>query len=199
MPNRRLCFAPPTSFLDTLLEVEVFFYVAIASKLISSKRASNWLDMTYLFYLPFCMMFVSNDRLHQRSAPFFLRPDQEFVWGPQLKENLAEINGHYLSHAEFHERSGVLSWADPPPVVGNQKVNNLWNRLLAKARESFGSPYNKTDRRPPSAAEITQMANSPELQNGFDSTSGHINQGIFKRNVRSKKGSWHQVPGAIRR
>ena len=82
-------YAPYTAFV---LEVEVFFQVALASDLISKEPASNRLDIAYLFYLPFCMMFVSNDRLHRRSAPLFLRPDQEFVWGPDLKTSLGELN-----------------------------------------------------------------------------------------------------------
>ena len=75
-------FAPYTAHV---LEVEVFFEIALASRLISSERASNRLDIAYLFYLPFCMMFVSNDRLHRRCAPLFLRPNQRIRLGAGLE------------------------------------------------------------------------------------------------------------------
>ena len=75
-------YAPYTAFV---VEVEVFFQIAVASDLISKEHASNRLDVAYLFYLPFCMMFVSNDLLHQRCAPLFLRLDQEFVLGARSK------------------------------------------------------------------------------------------------------------------
>ena len=94
-------FAPYTAYV---LEVEVFFQIALASKLISSERASNRIDIAYLFYLPFCMMFVSNDRLHRRCAPLFLRPNQEFVWGPDVKANLGQINEHFPQTPQEHKR-----------------------------------------------------------------------------------------------
>ena len=96
-----------------------FGYMTLASKLISHERSSNRLDIAYLFYLPFCMMFVSTDRLHQRCAPLFLRPDQEFVWGPDLKANLRQINEHYLKLPDFAGEEGVLSLTDDP--TGNRR------------------------------------------------------------------------------
>ena len=122
-------YAPYTAFV---LEVEVFFQVALASDLISKERASNRLDIAYLFYLPFCMMFVSSDRLHQRTAPLFLRPDQEFVWGPDLKTSLDELNEYYLGLPEGTKQEGLYSFADSPPRIGNQAVYNLWDRLLPR-------------------------------------------------------------------
>jgi hypothetical protein len=61
-------FAPYAAYV---LKVEIFFQVAIAANLIASKRPSNRVDIAYLFYLPFCMMFVSSDRLH-RDVPLCL-------------------------------------------------------------------------------------------------------------------------------
>src|SRR5262249_30399605 len=36
---------------------------------------------------------VSSDDLHRRTAPLFMRPDQAFVWGIDLKRALKAING----------------------------------------------------------------------------------------------------------
>jgi len=78
-------FAPYTAHC---LLVEVFFNVAIGKKLISPDRASNRVDMAYLFYLPFSMIFISNDKLHQRAAPLFMTDKQVFVVGDDLKKDL---------------------------------------------------------------------------------------------------------------
>ena len=59
--------------------------MAIDKKLISPDRPSNRTDMAYLYYLPFAMMFVSNDKLHKRTARLFLNAQQEFVSGDELK------------------------------------------------------------------------------------------------------------------
>jgi hypothetical protein len=62
-------------------------------------------DLAYLYYLPFCMVFVSNDRLHERCVPcsltehkaivdgWELSVDQEFVSGRNLKADLAKLDG----------------------------------------------------------------------------------------------------------
>ena len=68
-----------------VLTVDIFFQLSLAANQISAERRSNRIDIAYLYYLPFCMFFVSSDRLHQRCVPLFLREDQELVWGEDLK------------------------------------------------------------------------------------------------------------------
>jgi hypothetical protein len=71
-------FAP---YAAHVVSVEIFFQIALAAGLIATERPSNRTDISYLFYLPFCTLFVSSDKLHRRSAHLFMRQDQEFVWG----------------------------------------------------------------------------------------------------------------------
>ena len=188
-------FAPYTAHV---LEVEVFFEIALASRLISSERASNRLDIAYLFYLPFCMMFVSNDRLHRRCAPLFLRPNQEFVWGPDLKANLGQVNEHFLKLPQNIREQGVYSLADDPPPIGDQAVRNLWSRLLPKWREAGREPPNATHRPPPTAKEIKRLAESPEMVIAEPGrVSGELDQAVIKRLVKQRKGSWYQIPASL--
>ena len=153
-------FAPYTAFI---LEVEIFFQIALTAQLISSERASNQLDIAYLFYLPFCMMFVSSDRLHRRCAPLFLRANQQFVWGPDLKANLGQINEHYLELPESTREEGVYSFAEEPPPIGNQAVRNLWTQLLPMWRDAGGESPDAMDQRVPTVDEIRELAESPEM------------------------------------
>ena len=190
-------YAPFTAFI---VEVEVFFQIALASDLISKERASNRLDIAYLFYLPFCMMFVSSDRLHQRSAPLFLRPDQEFVWGPELKRNLGELNEYYLALPESAKQEGLYSFADGPPPVGNQVVYSLWDRFLPRWREPDAQSYPKPGQRGPTAAEVMALRDAPELemiQEGTGRNSGELDQAVIRRLLKSRKGSWYQVPARL--
>jgi hypothetical protein len=55
-----------------VMTVDLFFNLTVGSDLIGRERPSNKVDLAYLYYLPFCMLFVSNDRLHERYAPCFL-------------------------------------------------------------------------------------------------------------------------------
>jgi hypothetical protein len=61
-----VAYAPYAAYV---LTVEVFFQIALAASLISRARPSNRIDIAYLFYLPFAMVFISSDRLHARCTP----------------------------------------------------------------------------------------------------------------------------------
>jgi hypothetical protein len=50
-------------------------------------RPTNVLDLQYLFYAPFGMVFVSHDRLHQQLWPA-TTTGAEFAWGADLKADL---------------------------------------------------------------------------------------------------------------
>ena len=59
-----------------VFKVDLLYYLGIDRGFISGERPSIKADMAYLYYLPFSMVFTSGDRLHRRTAPLFLRPDQ---------------------------------------------------------------------------------------------------------------------------
>src|SRR6202521_2984475 len=63
-----LCeFAP---YAAHVFKVDMFFVVALAAGLIPRPtRSSNRVDIAYLYYVPFCMVFVSGDKLHRMTAP----------------------------------------------------------------------------------------------------------------------------------
>src|SRR6516162_11160701 len=73
------------SYFAYVLSVELFFYLAISADLVSRYRLSNKIDFAYLYYLPFCRIFTSIDALHEQVVPLFLRADQTFVNGTELK------------------------------------------------------------------------------------------------------------------
>ncbi|MCD6673760.1 MAG: hypothetical protein LT106_13000 [Burkholderiaceae bacterium] len=113
-----------------VLMVEIFFQIALAANLISTERPSNRVDIAYLFYLPFCHVFVSGDRLHKMCAPVFMQKEQDFVWAPDLKNDLARINSEFLKSSEQERQAGLHKLAPRPP--GNP--SDLTVALLAEAR-----------------------------------------------------------------
>ncbi len=76
-------------YFKHVFSVDLFFHLALAADLISRVRpagkADNKVDISYLYYLPFCRVFTSSDNLHERVVPLFLRDDQSFVKGPELR------------------------------------------------------------------------------------------------------------------
>jgi hypothetical protein len=58
---------------------------------ILSDRKTNRLDAEYLFYTPFCDVFVSGDRLHRQLAPMVLDEKQTFVWIDKFKSKMQKL------------------------------------------------------------------------------------------------------------
>jgi hypothetical protein len=179
-------FAP---YAAHVLSVEVFFQVALGAGLIGGERPSNRTDIAYLFYLPFSMVFVSSDNLHRRTAPLFMRPDQAFVWGIDLKPALKAINDHFRQLPEEDREKGISAFAHSPPD-GNL-VADLWNRFMRK-----GCRHEKVDEMSPEVRaellkRLKEFPKEPTLGQGEVSTGEHM---TITRSVRHKRGSWWQLP-----
>lgn len=186
-------FAPYTAYA---LTVELFFQMAIAGDLISTERPSNRMDIAYLFYLPFCRVFISGDRLHRRCAPLFMRSDQEFLWAPDLKADLARLNAYYLRLPEAERDRGLMQFAHMPPKSGDFLTARLYDRVAS------GWRY-RDDEVKPSDPEA-EKALVAEL-NAFIELTGVIpdpdgpdeppyNSSALSRRIHKRKGSWWQLP-----
>ncbi len=181
-----------------LLTVELFFEFALAAHKIGTSRPSNRVDIAYLNYLPFSNFFVSSDDLHRKCGPLFLRHDQHFVWGPDLKSDLAQINAHFLATTSDQERAlGLSSFAHAPPKREGSLVRSL-------RAEFMGSGY---DDRPPVAIPkagdpgLTELVREIDEWDKADLAPGEwtdyederVESMTIKRSVRKKKGSWYQL------
>ena len=150
-----------------------------------------------MFYLPFCMVFISNDRLHQRTAHLFLRSDQEFVWGVDLKSDLKRLNNHYLTLSNSERERGVMKFANHPPTIGDFLVTKLWKRHLRpealedKDRSKALSPENKKKL----VEELKAFAEGSDLLPGQEiADEDQMDAMSIERHIHRKKGSWWQVP-----
>jgi hypothetical protein len=186
-------FAPYTAFA---LTIELFFQMALAGDLISTERPSNRMDIAYLFYLPFCQVFISGDRLHRRCAPLFVRDDQEFVWGPDLKADLARMNAHYLALPESERERGLMTFAKGPPKTGDFLTARIYDRFGDHwRRERDDVKLRDREAEKALVGELKAFTESTETfpaPNGPDDPA--INSTAFSRRVHKQKGSWWQLP-----
>ena len=190
-------YAPYSAYL---LTVEVFFRIALAAKLIATERPSNRVDIAYLYYLPYCMVFVSTDRLHKRCAPLFLRPDQTFIWGQDLKADLSSINAHYFETATPATiEQGINAVTRYPPSEDDCLVGDLWDRFMR-------ADWRDLARRQPSQLPRNNTGLVTQLNNIIDSEKPSVveppstkeaDYRRMQRIVRIKKGSWYQVPRSM--
>jgi hypothetical protein len=134
-------FAP---YFAYVYEIDLFFYLAIAADLVSrvrpTNKADNKVDLAYLYYLPFCMVFTSGDDLHERIVPLFLRENQSFIKGPNLKEDLGKLDQHYSSLPDEVKVRGLHAFANVPPADSSFLVTRLWDKHLPAWRKQLGRP-----------------------------------------------------------
>lgn len=185
-------YAPYVAFV---LTVEIFFQIALAANLISSDRPSNRVDIGYLFYLPFSMVFVSSDKLHSKCAPLFLRQDQQFIWGEDLKSGLKNINAHYQEYPDTTKEKGVMSFAGNPPKEGGFLISEIWDRHLPGWRKRKEIDLTDNNIKHDKLVEhLNKFKDAPTLspeEVDFDVTTADSLS--LKRMVRGKKGSWLQI------
>ena len=186
-------FAP---YVAHVLTIEIFFYIAINSGLVS-KNINSKTDFGYLFYLPFCMIFVSSDNLHRRCAPLFLRKDQEFIWGPNLKTDLNKIDIFFDSLPDSEKEKGLYTIATYPPNDNGFLTTRLWDRFLPKWRDNKSAKPVAKDKATEKKIvdDIIKLADGKTISSdkiNFDTEN--TNAMILKKKVMKKKGKWWQLP-----
>lgn len=184
-------FAP---YAAHVLLVEIFFRIALGANRIASTRASHRIDIAYLFYLPFCNLFVSTDRLHRLCAPLFLRPDQTFVWGNDLKPELASLNDYYTALSEEVKRQGIYKFARHLPEESQGVIRELYQRYTPNLLKPDAENH-LNNMQPGSHQKILHdvkaWESAPEIPPG--SLDQELETLIIKRTISRQKGSWLQI------
>ena len=119
--------------------------------------------------LPFCKIFVSNDKLHKKTASLFLRDDQDFISGEELKQNLKALNNHFHQLPNEVRESNFAAFSQSLP----ESAGALILRLVEKHKKNNPIHVIKEFN------EINSSSSVPTV--------------IIKRKIKIKKGSWHQV------
>jgi hypothetical protein len=153
------------------------------------------MDIAYLFYLPFSHAFVSSDKLHSRCAPLFIRENQRFVWGIDLKADLRRMNAHYLSRPEAQRERGIMAFAQLPPKTGDFLTARLYDRSAPNWRKGSCDVVLDNDASKDIAYDILALTESPEtIPAPYDPDDPSLNMRALARNVYKRKGSWWQLP-----
>lgn len=192
-------FAP---FATHLFKVDLLFHLGAHRGFISSERASNRVDMAYLYYLPFTKVFVSGDKLHGRTAPLFMSPGQTFLRADELKAALRELDDHYERLPDEVKERGVLAFASFPPAGIDNAVTRAWDRYMCPDWREIARPSEGELGKPPDpeagrqiVAELESELASARPVSGVDAMGDEEpDYYVIQRMVPAKKGRWRMVP-----
>ncbi|MFH1562235.1 MAG: hypothetical protein ABIF11_02275 [Nitrospirota bacterium] len=196
-------FAP---YFAYILSVDLFFYLGSAANLFSSFRhpQTHMVDIAYLYYLPFCNIFVSNDKLHIGIIPFFLRSDQTFVNGSDFKADLSALDQHYSALPEETKNRGVVSFASIPPEDTSFLVTRLWDKYMAptwrdiKTRKFDGTDKIDSETEKAMVEKIRRF--EKEAKPVYRSIVGSLDDVhivLRKCMVSTRKGKWRKFPPEV--
>jgi hypothetical protein len=190
-------FAP---YFRHVYGVDLFFNLAVAADQISRVRpkgkVDNKVDIAYLYYLPFCQVFVSNDNLHRRVVPLFLRDDQSFIVGDELKADLRKLDSHYSALPDDVKTSGFYNFAGEPPEDTSFLVTRLWDRHLPRWRQikAEKEPRDKC-RDKAIVAELNRLKTAAESSDPAERLPLEEMQFVhITHNPQRAKGKWVRYP-----
>ncbi len=190
-------FAP---YARHALLVDLFQTLAMASGLIDPDKTSNFADVAYLYYLPFCQLFISNDKLHRKCVPLFLRPDQQFIWGHDFRPHLKALTEEYLAHPELEEHglfklSGRRQFP-PGSFIGDileragrkqrRRDDDLTERLTPEAERTLVEKIQAAAKAPPPRADanLEEEDTSTTIERSVPLTRGRFP--MMPRNLKMK-------------
>lgn len=121
------------------LRITMTFLHAVGLGIIG-QRPTNLIDLQYLYYLPFCRVFVSADQLHHDLAPLFMDEDQRYVPSDAMHDALRALCAHYDALSEEEKRTGTMNYAEYPPLGMNTLVHTLYDDMMPGWRQHAVEP-----------------------------------------------------------
>lgn len=121
-------FAPYFYFV---CRIDTAFRFGLVYNLVSIKASDKtFIDLEYLYYLPFCHIFSSRDNFHKDFGVNFLSEDQSFIHGDELKSDLGKI----IQKLERENNELVIDWEEnfslEPPDDKESISYKMWKKYL---------------------------------------------------------------------
>ncbi len=185
-------FAPYVTHVVTV-DLLFYLYLGLGIDQISAARPGNKIDMAYLYYLPFTSLFVSKDRLHQRTVPLFLQGDQEFIWAEDLKVDLSRLDAHFMELPETVREQGVVTFAANPPDDTSFLTTRLWDKYLPRWRERGYEPRKPSKADSQRIAALSKAMTESSATPGMQIESDEADVIVFERMIPIRMGKWRLV------
>lgn len=191
-------FAPYCTYV---MEVEFAFELAAAAGKVPAERPTNRIDLVYLYYLPFCEVFISGDKLHRTLVPAFSRANQAFVWAHDLKSDLARLASYFAENPAL-EAEGLIRVSKRLPLDGEYLVTGLLDRFRPGWRErQVAVPPPRDARNDRKLVREFQALKAAAARQGPKPTRPQLisepDTVIFHREVSVRRGKWRVLPAGV--
>lgn len=198
-------YAPYFAFV---FSIDLFFYVGTAGKLFNQfpHPQTHKVDMGYLYYLPFCKIFTSSDKLHITLTPLFMQQDQTFIPGSDLKADFSKLDALYdLLPDEVKERGSVV-FAPCPPDDVSFLTTQMWDKYMAKEWRKIkdrARKFDGTDKIDPELENALRekmqkiVKESKTVSSEKLPDSDEADHMMIKHMVSTQKGKWKKFPPEV--
>ena len=119
------------------LKANMIFHYGLARNLITPRR-TNRIDLEYLYYLPFCMVFSSGDKFHKYMTPLLLRDDQEFIDRDVLKNDLQWLSSEWTNLSKKEKQKRLYDYGSYPPFNEESITYRLWRKYMKPWKPGSG-------------------------------------------------------------
>lgn len=188
-------FAPYAAFIT---KIDLFFYICMLKGFESQGRPSHKIDLAYLYYLPFCNVFTSNDKLHKRVAPFFLRDDQLFVDGQEFKNGLSPLDSYYEKYSDKIIEKGFMGFVNQPPKGIDNSISAIWDKIFPDWRNSESEFAKERDQKEDQALiDHLKKVEKESVETKRITPTDKVEHISVKHNVPVQKGKWRILPKGI--
>jgi hypothetical protein len=200
-------YAPYFSYI---ISINLFFYIGTVINLFTKFKhpQTHMVDIAYLYYLPFCNIFTSNDKLHVELAPIFMRKDQQFIIGTELKEDFANLDKHYDALPDEVKNTGTIVFAPCPPDDVSFLTTRLWDSYMAKTWRKLQDSIRKFDGTDDIDPEMEKkmkdgltkfVKEGKEVDPNTLKNLEEANHVMMTSMVSARKGKWQKFPPEVLR
>lgn len=189
-PPLRDCFP----YFIFMLSINIFFCLVLRTQLLRNVKESHQIDLAYLYYLPFCSVFTSNDNFHVQIVPLFLRDDQTFVNGAKLKDDLNKLVERYSALDEVELNKGMNHYARYPPDDTSFLTTQLWDKYTPKWRTA-PPPIELNDQLQRALVDavkrVSESSDAPPHNLGSASEMDYFH---MEHKIHLRRGKWRRYP-----
>ncbi|MDD3303115.1 MAG: hypothetical protein PHN31_06180 [Candidatus Gracilibacteria bacterium] len=187
-------------YFSYIVSVELFFYIANAFNLLSMlpHKETQKIDLAYLYYLPFCNIFTSNDKFHIHIVPLFLEDNQTFISGEDLKADLSNINLYYSLFPEEVKNTGITTFALFPPTNKEFILTTMWDKYMSdKWRDmekghNIGNMNSNFSENKELLKNINQFEKEAKPCQNINNNQEDLNEILVVRKIRASRGDWQR-------